>query len=82
MNLAVRAAAEAGALAFAFAAMAVAMRSITFAGVGVRSVLGTAAALGTLAGVTVFLSALASVKRMPAKRMPAARSRRCSPRSM
>lgn len=68
MNLAVRAAAEAGALAFAFAAMAVAMLYISFAGVGVGSVIGTAAALGSLAGVTVFLSVLASVtSRFPGK---------------
>ena len=68
MNLAVRAAAEAGALAFAFAAMAVAMLYITFGEFGVGSVLGTAAALGFLAGVTVFLSVLASVtSRFPGK---------------
>jgi hypothetical protein len=68
MNLAVRAAAEAGALAFAFAAIAVAMLYIAFAGVGVGSVIGTAVALGSLAGVTVFLSVSASVtSRLPGK---------------
>jgi hypothetical protein len=68
MNLAVRAAAEAGALAFAFAAMAVAMLYITVAGVGVSSVIGTAVARGTLAVVTVFRSVLASVtSRFPGK---------------
>ena len=68
MNLAVRAAAEAGALAFAFAVMAVAMLYITLADVGVGSIIGTAAALGSLAGVTVFLSVLASVtSRFPGK---------------
>jgi len=68
MNLAVRAAAEAGALAFAFAAVAVAMLYILFAGVGVGSAIGTAAAIGSLAGVTVFLSVLASVtSRFPDK---------------
>ena len=68
MNLAVRAAAEAGVLAFAFAALAVAMLYIAFAGVGVGSVIGTAAALGSLAGVTVFLSVWASVtSRFPGK---------------
>lgn len=68
MKLAIRAAAEAGALAFAFAAMAVAMLYTTFADVGVGSVVATAAALGSLAGVTVFLSVLASVtSRFPGK---------------
>ena len=68
MNRAVRAAAEAGALACAFAAMAVAMLYVTFADVGVGRVIGTAAALGSLAGVTVFLSVLASVtSRFPGK---------------
>jgi len=68
MNLAVRAAAEAGALAFAFAALAVAMLYITFADVGVGGVIATAAALGSLAGVTVFLAVLASVtSRFPGK---------------
>jgi hypothetical protein len=68
MNLAVRVAAEAGALAFAFAALAVAMLSIAFAGVGVGGVIATAAALGSLAGVTVFLAVLASAtSRFPGK---------------
>ena len=68
MNLAVRAAAEAGALASAFAALAVAMLSITFPGVRDGSVIATAAALGSLAGVTVFLSVLAAVtRRFPGK---------------
>ena len=68
MNPAVRAAAEAGALAFAFAALAVAMLYITFAGVGVGGVIATAAALGSLAGLTVFLAVLASVtSRFPGK---------------
>jgi hypothetical protein len=68
MNRAFRAAAEAGAVAFAFAAMAVALLYITFGEFGVGSVIGTAAALGSLAGVTVFLSVLASVtSRFPGK---------------
>jgi hypothetical protein len=68
MNLAVRAAAEAGALAFAFAALAVAMLYIAFVGVRVGGVIATAAALGSLAGVTVFLAVLASVtSRFPGK---------------
>jgi len=63
MNLAVRAAAEAGAFAFAFAALAVAMLSITFVGVRDGRVIATAGALGSLAGGTVFLCVLASVTR-------------------
>jgi hypothetical protein len=68
MNLAVRAAAEAGVLAFAFAALAVAMLYIAFAGVQFGDAIFTAAALGSLAGVTVFLAVLASVtSRFPGK---------------
>ena len=68
MNRAVRAAAEAWALASAFAAMAVALLYITFGEFGVGRVIGTAAALGSLAGVTVFLAVLASVtSRFPGK---------------
>jgi len=68
MNLAFRVAAEAGAFAFAFAALAVAMLYITFAGVGVAVAVMTAAALGALAGGTVFLAVLASVaRRFPGK---------------
>ena len=70
MNRAVRAAAEAWALASAFAAMAVALLYITFGEFGVGRVIGTAAALGSLAGVTVFLAVLASVtSRFPPSRM-------------
>jgi hypothetical protein len=76
MNPAVRAAAEAGAFAFALAALAVAVLSITFAGVHGGVVLATAAALGSLAGVTAFLSVMASVTtRFPGKR-PALGARR------
>lgn len=68
MNPAIHAAAEAGAVAFAFAAPAVAMLSITFAGIRVGGILATAAALGSLAGVTVFLAVLALVRsRFPGK---------------
>jgi hypothetical protein len=68
MNLAVRAATEAGAFACVFAALAVAMLYVTFVDVRVGSVLATAAALGSLAGFTVFLSVLASVtSRFPGK---------------
>ena len=68
MSLAVRAAIEAGALAFACAAMAIAMLYITFAEFGVGSIIATAASLGSLAGVTVFLSVLAFVTiRFPGK---------------
>jgi hypothetical protein len=45
MNLVVRAAVEAGAFPFAFAAMAVAMLSMTFAGVRVGSILAAALTL-------------------------------------
>ncbi len=68
MNPAIRVAAETGAFAFAFAAPAVAMLYIAFAGVRVGVVIATASALGALAGVTVFLSVLASVtSRFPGK---------------
>ena len=68
MNRAVRAAAEAGAFTFAFAALAVAMLSITFVGVRDGRVIATAAALGSLAGGTVFLCVLASAAhRFPGK---------------
>jgi hypothetical protein len=68
MNLAVRAAAEAGAFAFAFAALPVAMLSITFVGVRDGRDIATAGALGSLAGGTVFLCVLASVtRRFPGK---------------
>jgi hypothetical protein len=54
-----RAATEAGALVFALAALAVAMLSITFGGVHIRSVLAPSIALGGVGGVTAFLSVLA-----------------------
>jgi hypothetical protein len=69
MNLATRAATEAGALAFALAALAVAMLYATFGGVRVGSVLAPAVALGFVGGVTVFLSVWAFVSgRFPGKK--------------
>jgi len=76
MNLAVRAAAEAGALALAFAALAVAMLYIAFTGVRVGGVMATAAALGLLAGVTVFLAVLASATRRFPDKSPVLGGRR------
>jgi hypothetical protein len=69
MNHVIRAAAESGALAFAFAAMAVAMLSVNFfTDVGVGNILAVAAALGFLAGGSVFFSALAcATSRFPDK---------------
>ena len=76
MNLAVRAAAEAGAFAFAFAALAVAVLSITFVGVRDGRVIATAAALGSLAGGTVFLCVLASAARRFPSKSPVVGARR------
>ena len=69
MNLVARAATEAGAIAFALAALAVAMLYTTFGGVRVGSVLAPAIALGLVGGVTVFLSVWAFVSgRFPGKK--------------
>jgi hypothetical protein len=67
LNLVTRAATEAGALAFALAALAVAMLYTTFGSVG--GVLVPAVALGLVGGVTVFLSVWAIVSgRFPGKK--------------
>jgi len=76
MNRAVRAAAEAGALAFTVAAMAVAMFYITFMGVRDGRAMATAAALGSLAGGTVFLCVWASAARRSPGESPVLGSRR------
>ena len=68
MNVALRAAAESGALAFALAALAVATLYSTIGGVGGDRALATSVALGSVACVTVFLSVLVSVnRRFPGK---------------
>ena len=68
MNLAVHAAAEAGAFAFAFAALAATLLYMTVVGVRDGRIIATAAALGSLAGGTVFLCVLASTaRRFPGK---------------
>lgn len=68
MNVAVRAASESGALAFALAALAVATLYSTLGIVSVDSALAPSVALGSVAYVTVFLSVLVSVKsRFPGK---------------
>lgn len=59
MNPVTRAATEAEALAFALAALAVAMLYTTLGGVHGGSVLAPAIALGGVGGVTAFLSVLA-----------------------
>lgn len=69
MNLATRAATEAGAFAFALAALAVAMLYTTFGDVPVDTILATAVALGIVGGITVFLSVWACVTgRFPTKK--------------
>ena len=63
VSLAVRAATEAAALAFALAALAIAMLYMAVLGVSAGSVVAPAVALGFVAVVTVFLAVLALVRR-------------------
>lgn len=69
MNLATRAATEAGALAFALVALAVAMLYTIFGDVPVGNILVPVVALGVVGGITVFLSVWACVTgRFPSKK--------------
>lgn len=68
MNVAVRAATESGALAFALTAIAVATLYSTIVGVHGNRTIAASVALGSVAFVTVFLSVLVSViSRFPGK---------------